>query len=117
MRISDWSSDVCSSDLPRLAGIAAPMHLADAPAGQHHPVARLEGVAIGGFDGSREIDARHMRILPDQLAEAVDDHPVLVVDVGIVDADGDIARRQVRGGKLLDLLRALSLLKMREARG
>src|SRR3546814_14244746 len=32
------------------------------------------------------------------------------VDVAIVYADGDIARRQVRVGKLLDLLRDLSVL-------
>src|SRR3546814_5135723 len=31
MRISDWSSDVCSSDLPRFAALFGPDALAEAP--------------------------------------------------------------------------------------
>src|SRR3546814_2164340 len=37
MRISDWSSDVCSSDLPRPAPRAGPGRAADHPAGDARP--------------------------------------------------------------------------------
>src|SRR3546814_6711072 len=40
MRISDWSSDVCSSDLPR-ARLAAVFGLVHAP--QHEPARRRRG--------------------------------------------------------------------------
>src|SRR3546814_4171600 len=58
MRISDWSSDVCSSDLTRdpepsgsatgLGGLAAALHLV--PLRHHLRLARLEGGGGAGVD-------------------------------------------------------------------
>ena len=36
-----------------------------------------------------------MRIISNQPAEALQDHPVLVVEVRALDRDGDVARRQL----------------------
>src|SRR3546814_1235976 len=56
MRISDWSSDVCSSDLHRLQGVF--QHTADqaAPAGMRHAqnaigAGQYHGQAVGGYNG------------------------------------------------------------------
>src|SRR3546814_10553989 len=48
MRISDWSSDVCSSDLVRLAQIGQRLVATDVERAEHHrPVAgRLQHIAI-----------------------------------------------------------------------
>src|SRR3546814_20624897 len=47
MRISDWSSDVCSSDLPRLVGGAAAGER-DPAAAARAQVAGVQGVAVAG---------------------------------------------------------------------
>src|SRR3546814_2270544 len=61
MRISDWSSDVCSSDLPRPS---CPASAATAPS----PERWLSGVRLGrrgapghGEQGDRATDARYQR--------------------------------------------------------
>src|SRR3546814_20710580 len=69
MRISDWSSDVCSSDLTRdpepsgsatgLGGLAAALHLV--PLRHHLRLARLEGGGGAGVD--------HGALLLPELAE------------------------------------------------
>src|SRR3546814_4568001 len=44
MRISDWSSDVCSSDLRRIKRTGRARHKAPEPRGRPHP-SRLSGFA------------------------------------------------------------------------
>src|SRR3546814_4281079 len=53
MRISDWSSDVCSSDLPA-ADLFLPVHL-DADARHHHP----EQIVADRIDPDGADDPRH----------------------------------------------------------
>src|SRR3546814_4153433 len=61
MRISDWSSDVCSSDLARLA-VAALHHVELFPGGLHRPsrlaVDRLDGGDRAAGDVADRGDAR-----------------------------------------------------------
>src|SRR3546814_7259291 len=63
MRISDWSSDVCSSDLPPLRGRAG----AGVPAGRRQPdplfAAGGRG-AIGQISGRRDARRRPLLALP-----------------------------------------------------
>src|SRR3546814_2745024 len=58
MRISDWSSDVCSSDLVVTRGLA--FH-ADAPATAFETLRRLGGPEIAAIAGA-VLAARHRRI-------------------------------------------------------
>src|SRR3546814_2606107 len=69
MRISDWSSDVCSSDLQQLAGLH-PREVAPARIHQEAPAVRRDGGAEvvadrlvpaeldGETEGRRQIDAQ-----------------------------------------------------------
>src|SRR3546814_18051953 len=69
MRISDWSSDVCSSDLPRVdarAGEIEPLGAADARAENGTVFAQAKGEAAAGgprlFGGDRRAEERVLRI-------------------------------------------------------
>src|SRR3546814_3939283 len=65
MRISDWSSDVCSSDLvrDRAADEARDIERVEAP------VADLDtGREIGGGPGGDEVDRAAGRVVPEQRA-------------------------------------------------
>src|SRR3546814_10443096 len=53
MRISDWSSDVCSSDLTRVAGVAVRHLLGPLVAGQVHLV---------GVDDDDEVRSEERRV-------------------------------------------------------
>src|SRR3546814_18880353 len=81
MRISDWSSDVCSSDLLALAHEQALLDL----------LARQHGIA-------RQLDLRHAELVA--LGDARDDEHVALVgadlDLGAVEAEVDVAAFQVR---------------------
>src|SRR6516165_1290420 len=79
---------------PRLLGIAAPLRLANPPAGQGDGVAWRELGRCRALDGSGEIDAGNVRISPHQPPDALQDHPVLVIEGRTFDSDGDLARRQ-----------------------
>src|SRR3546814_8077846 len=60
MRISDWSSDVCSSDLPRLAGLGGRLLL---PAAEARPALEAAGLAAGAAD---DYEALRLRLgVPD----------------------------------------------------
>ena len=76
--------------------IAAPLHLADAPAGEHHFVARATRRVRALEDRAREVDAGHVRIALHQAAGAGHDEAILVVDRGVLDSDQDVAGRQAR---------------------
>src|SRR3546814_6232993 len=61
MRISDWSSDVCSSDLPGDGGgVVAGARLARPPFGQqvHQGVVELHGALCIAVDGVHHVDQR-----------------------------------------------------------
>src|SRR3546814_18387440 len=69
MRISDWSSDVCSSDLPRVdarAGEIEPLGAAEARADDGAVFAQTKGEAAAGgprfFGGDRRAEERVIRI-------------------------------------------------------
>src|SRR3546814_4310445 len=70
MRISDWSSDVCSSDLPRVdarAGEIEPLGAAEARADDGAVFAQTKGEAAAGgprfFGGDRRAEERVLRIV------------------------------------------------------
>src|SRR3546814_5180030 len=102
MRISDWSSDVCSSDLPdRGFGVAGHGHVAQAPAvhGRLQVVARVgpdPGVVRAGAAGLREAgagetaDLRPDRPLRTRSVRAFQVHRL--AGIAAV-AGGDVARR------------------------
>src|SRR3546814_18733892 len=52
MRISDWSSDVCSSDLPPSKASAAPLHGVGVGRGGRHAKAWSEREACANEDGA-----------------------------------------------------------------
>src|SRR5262252_3154059 len=62
---------------PRLRGVAAPLDLADPPAGQDHRVTWLELRRFGMLDCAGEVDPRNMRIISYQATDALEDHSVL----------------------------------------
>src|SRR3546814_11449014 len=75
MRISDWSSDVCSSDLGGLG-----LDAADAPA-EHREAVHHGGVAVGADQGVRIGQRLAVLVLgPDHLREVFQVH--LVADAG-----------------------------------
>src|SRR3546814_7716825 len=61
MRISDWSSDVCSSDLRTVNQFLYPAYVFDSLCGQLRPAARAEGRIPPAFD--RFIDRLHRRLV------------------------------------------------------
>src|SRR3546814_4368857 len=63
MRISDWSSDVCSSDLPRRLLWARSMtHAAPAPAPETLPVQKTRIACDGTGDGLADAALGHPRV-------------------------------------------------------
>src|SRR3546814_19564604 len=68
---------------PRLCGIAAPVLLADPPAGEDHLVARLPGRAAALLDGAANVEARHIAIHSTPPAEALPHHLTLVLFRGV----------------------------------
>ena len=76
-------------------GIGAEMGLADAPAGHHHPVSVLVVGVLGGFDDAGAVDAGDHREAAHHRHPAGHGEPVLVVEAGMGDAHGDVARHQV----------------------
>jgi hypothetical protein len=63
----------------RLLRQSAPLHLTDAPAGQHHAIALLVRRVTAFLHLTRKIDAGHVRIALHQPAGAGHDEAVLVV--------------------------------------
>src|SRR3546814_16608372 len=63
MRISDWSSDVCSSDLPQRAGAAEAREL--------QPRRRMPLGDVAGHVDAAEIEGHALRARPLQRREAV----------------------------------------------
>src|SRR3546814_4248771 len=66
MRISDWSSDVCSSDLIVVALVGQQQHLAPRPGPTDHGVERTDGrcvvdiaAAFVAGSGRRDVQAWH----------------------------------------------------------
>ena len=75
--------------------VAAPLRLADAPAGEDHVVARAPRRVGRRLHRAGEIHARDVRIAAHQPPLPVQDQPVLVVQGRVLDRDGDVARRQL----------------------
>src|SRR3546814_2788514 len=73
MRISDWSSDVCSSDLRTVNQVRYPAYVVDSLCGQLRPTARAEGGIPPAFD--RFIDRLHRRLVRGVGREIIE-HPV-----------------------------------------
>ena len=65
---------------PRLLGIAAPVRLADPPAGQHHRVAGPVARVRRRLDPAGEVDAGNVRILAHQPGARAEAEAVLVVE-------------------------------------
>ena len=78
----------------RLLGQPAPVVLAQAPAGDHHPVTGLPGRVVTALDHACEVDARHQRPALDDDAAAGDGERVLEVQRRIFDCDLHLALRQ-----------------------
>src|SRR3546814_9350730 len=68
MRISDWSSDVCSSDLAEQAG-----HVVDVAVGQHHGMDRTVPHALA------RMKLAALEDLLAQVGRGVQQHPALAV--------------------------------------
>ena len=77
---------------PRLLRIAAPMCLANAPAGQNDLIPRPIARIIRAFDGAGKINSWYMRINADQTTARTDAQAVLVIHGGIVNRHSHIAR-------------------------
>src|SRR3546814_11511005 len=80
MRISDWSSDVCSSDLDTGRSQLLAQHLADLQVGDQVPgVFLLAGIPLGvPVLGNAQADTGRMNFMPHELVPLADD-------------DGDVA--------------------------
>src|SRR3546814_10806610 len=107
MRISDWSSDVCSSDLTVAQTEEQPLalfHLGKQPGGQHH------AVAIGGA-AVLERDAMHHRIAVEPvIAPAL--RPIDgVVAIADIDAVDELVRAQSELQSLMRISYALFCFK------
>ena len=70
------------------------MALAEPPAGQDDPVSRREIRRCRLLHRAGKIYAGHMGIVPHQPRQPLQDQAVLVVEVRIIDADGDVALGQ-----------------------
>src|SRR3546814_4269875 len=95
MRISDWSSDVCSSDLQRhaKAGTAAGRRLdPDTPAEVLDDLARDGKAEAGAARPLGEVGAGLLELLEDQLA-VLRRHAAAVVDDGDLESFGAWHRR------------------------
>jgi len=66
-------------------------------------VAPLWGTAF--VDDAGEVNATHHRKVADHFASAGDGEPILVVEAGVTNIDGDIALGQVGIGELSDCSR------------
>jgi hypothetical protein len=79
----------------RLLRVASPLLFADAPAGDDHPVARLESRRAGRSDRAGEIDSGDERELSaDDLSLAGNRESVLVIEARVLDVDRRITRRE-----------------------
>jgi len=85
---------------PRLAGVAAVMGLADAPAVQHHPLAGRKARMVRAFHHPGEVDPRRQRPHPHHRRLAGQRQPVLVVHRRVFHPHGDIALHQVGVGEV-----------------
>ena len=94
---------------PRLLGIAAPVALAHRPAGDDDLVALLPVGRVGRLHGAGQVDARNMRVVAHQARQALEDKAILVVHVGVGDADGYLALGQVAVLELLPDLADLAV--------
>jgi len=70
------------------------MRLADAPAVEHHAVARFPSRVRTRADSAGEVDARNHRKAPHDRRLASQRQAVLVVERAPLDAHGDVALRQ-----------------------
>src|SRR3546814_4388523 len=102
MRISDWSSDVCSSDLDLVEGLdvsGAQEMIRILQAHDHRDLA----VALGAQDIGELVDAREdMAVARDEIAPDRKEAERLLLRGGAAEADrvmdgGDAARTEVRG--------------------
>src|SRR3546814_11713786 len=74
MRISDWSSDVCSSDLTRLHPGSEQMH-PDVQVAEARAESALEaGQDLGHVDAQFELHAHVLAFLPRQGTAGIDEH-------------------------------------------
>src|SRR3546814_15262206 len=95
MRISDWSSDVCSSDLEDLEELAFERDAVDRPLGARHRAHQLER------RGARHLDKDAVGAGADRRpALAARDQPDLAEDRTFLDRHGD-ARRDLDLGMAL----------------
>jgi hypothetical protein len=94
---------------------------AEVVAGDQHLVAHRDRVAVGADDLAGEVDARHQRGDPGDLALGDRGQRVLVVDARPVDAHGDLAVAEVvareGGGAAVDGVVALGGQEGGEALG
>src|SRR3546814_2328463 len=103
MRISDWSSDVCSSDLERAAASPVPIHTALPPQAPSRQTAPSPTLGRGIRRERGRAPSAHEEVLGavgfDRLGEAAEG-----VDVGC-GAHGDVIRSEEHTSELQSLIR------------
>src|SRR3546814_9881569 len=98
MRMSDWSSDVCSSDLPEQVRARPPAAAEFQPGAFRFGIAREQHVAL---------DHRHCDVAVRRAAEKLCDHRWREQSIiGGGDEQGIVARRQSSGERAADPLRS-----------
>src|SRR3546814_14811119 len=95
MRISDWSSDVCSSDLPVGGAEAATAAAAETPVAASAPPAKGgpgPGVATIGIDDFAKLDLRVGKVVACEFVEGSDKLLRFELDAG------ELGKRQIFSG-------------------
>src|SRR3546814_5605450 len=111
MRISDWSSDVCSSDLVRLArreeGLQLEHVLREAVGGGRRAPQRLQGRLVGaGRAPQAEVDAageqlrQGAELLGDDVGSMVRQHDAARADAKGAGAAGDVSDEDRKSTRL-----------------
>ncbi len=95
-----WNLDQPVAAHPGAFGKPAMMGLADAPAIEDDLVARREARMAGVAHRAGKVDARDQRERADDRRLAGEGQPILVIDGGIFDVDGDITLHQVGLGQI-----------------
>src|SRR3546814_3028435 len=109
MRISDWSSDVCSSDLREAAGVEAVLAVkaGQLAANLLGEILRLDRVgAVAAVDHQRLGAGRlGLRAVDAAVLEHAADHPVAPRHRGLVLVDGVVVRSEEHTSELQSLMR------------
>src|SRR3546814_5250046 len=106
MRISDWSSDVCSSDLNVLAAVALPVaHAAPVVAGIPGDV--VERLLFGDAPAALADDDGDLALVVELLRLAGREHRLLVrrLRIGEAGEDGRVLRSEEHTSELQSLMR------------